>query len=140
MVDCPASEVCKIFEGALSSIFEDWYVEFGSQYKPLRIAYAYLKDKRGVKFSGTDPRKRMKISNRSNDACSSSAAVCVSTDSWKEFSDFKRDEMCTDDMEEAIKIVEEALELLVKNQKFSGQEMAISDVYNVTNKDENARL
>ena len=134
----PPVKFAKFLRERFTSIFEDWYVEFGSQYKPLRIAYAYLKDKRGVKFSGTDPRKRMKISNRSNDACSSSAAVCVSTDSWKEFSDFKRDEMCTDDMEEAIKIVEEALELLVKNQKFSGQEMAISDVYNVTNKDENA--
>ncbi len=134
----PPVKFAKFLRERFTSIFEDWYVEFGSLYKPLRIAYAYLKDKRGVKFSGTDPRKRMKIGNRFNDACSSSAAVCVSTDSWKEFSDFKRDEMCTDDMEEAIKIVEEALELLVKNQKFSGQEMAISDVYDVINKDENA--
>ena len=55
----PPVKFAKFLRERFTSIFEDWYVEFGSQYKPLRIAYAYLKDKRGVKFSGTDPRKCM---------------------------------------------------------------------------------
>ena len=68
------------------------------------------------------------------DACSSSATFMLSTDSWKEYSNFKSDEMSTDDIEDAIKIVEEALELLVKTKNL-WQEMATSVVYDDANKD-----
>ena len=114
----PPAKFAKFLKDRFIDMFEDWHLNHGTDYKALRVAYTYMQEKRGIVFLNRNPNKRLRINNNNNNNNGNQKKLSSYNmeNAWRDFLSLKNDTMNIEDVEDAVKIVEEALTMLLTNQ------------------------
>jgi hypothetical protein len=114
----PPAKFASFLKARFIDMFEDWHLNYGTEFKALRVAHTYMEEKCGAKFSNQNKNKRMKL-NGNNGALlsSSSSSTCNMGNAWSNFHALRCDEINIEDIKDALQIVEEALNMLLINQE-----------------------